>query len=317
MDRRQFTLFAIAALAAACPAQAADWPTRTVTIVNPFAAGGMEVAARAIAQAMTVKFGQPFIVENRAGAGGTVGSVSVAKAAPDGYTLLLSAIGPAVLNQLLFKSVPYDTDKDFAPIVLVGEFAQLIVSDPKLGFKTLQDLVEFGRKNPGKLNIGHPGAGSMGHLTGALFLARTSIQGSLIGYRGAVPIVTDVMGGQIQAGIHIFIPAVSSVTVLAVTGEQRIPFLPDIPTARESGVDLTAGTWVAMMAPAGLPRDIVTKLNTAINQFLASPEGVQHLTNAGLRPMGGTPDDLLEVIRQDRARWAPIIKKENIQVDQN
>jgi tripartite-type tricarboxylate transporter receptor subunit TctC len=319
MNHRKFVVFfAVAAFAAISSAQGADWPTRPVTIINIFAAGGNgDFAARAIAKALTDKLGQPFNVEDRAGAGGTIGSVYVARAAPDGYTLLNTAIGPAVLNQLLFKSVPYDTEKDFTPIVLVGEIPQVIVSSPKLGFKTLQDLVEFGRRNPGKLNIGHAGAGSMGHLTSALFLARTGIQGTLVGYRGAVPVVMDVLSGQIQAGVPIYIPPVENVTILAVTSDQRISFLPDIPTARESGTDLIASTWVALMGPAGLPQDIVLKLNTAINQFLASPEGIEQFAQAGIRPLGGTPEHLAQVIKQDRATWAPVIAKENIRLDPN
>jgi tripartite-type tricarboxylate transporter receptor subunit TctC len=272
---------------------------------------------RATNKALSEKFGQPFIVENRPGAGGTVGSAYVAKAPPDGYTLLFTAVGPAVLNQLLFKSVPYDTEKDFVPVILLGEIPQLIVSSPKLGFKTLKELVDFGRNNPGKLNIGHAGAGSMGHLTGALFLARTGIQGALVGYRGAAPVVMDVLSGQIQAGVPIYIPPARNVTMLAVTSAQRISFLPDVPTAREGGVDLVASTWVAIMAPAGTPHDIVVKLNAAINQYLATPDAVEQFEKAGIRPLGGTPEQLADAIKQDRALWAPVIAKENIKVDLN
>ena len=149
--------FVILALVVPETARTQEWPTRAVTIVHPFAAGGgADVALRAIARALTEKFGQTFLVENRTGAGGANGSAYVARAAPDGYTLIMTATGPAVLNELLFKSVPYDTDKDFTPIVLVGELPQLIIASPKLGFKTLADLVEFGRKNPGKLKSAMP-----------------------------------------------------------------------------------------------------------------------------------------------------------------
>jgi len=319
MNCRQFVFStAIVVLAALSPAQAADWPARPVTVVHLFAPGvGPEFAMRATNKALSEKFGQPFIIENRPGAGGTVGSAYVAKAPPDGYTLLFTAVGPAVLNQLLFKSIPYDTEKDFTPVILLGEIPQLIVSSPKLGFKTLHDLVEFGRNNPGKLNIGHAGAGSMGHLTGALFLARTGIQGALVGYRGAAPVVMDVLSGQIQAGVPIYIPPARNVPMLAVTSAQRVSFLPDVPTAREGGVDLVASTWVAIMAPAGTPHDIVVKLNAAINEYISSPDGIQQFTTAGIRPLGGTPEQLADAIKQDRALWGPVIAKENIQVDPN
>jgi len=300
----------------ALPARAQDWPNRPVVIVYPFAAGGgADAMMHGLAQALSAKFGQPFAVENRTGAGGALGSVYVAKAAPDGYTLLMTAIGPAVLNQLLFKSVAYDTDKDFAPVILFGEIPQLIIASPKLGFKSLGELVDFGKNNPGKLNIGHAGAGSMGHLTAALFLARTGIKGTLVAYRGAVPVVLDVIGGQIQAGVPVYVPPARKATILAVTSDQRISFLPEVPTAREGGVDLIASTWIAIMAPAGTPPAVIDRLNAAINEFISSPDGQRQFTTAGIRPLGGTPGHLADVIKQDRALWAPVIEKEHITLE--
>jgi tripartite-type tricarboxylate transporter receptor subunit TctC len=221
------------------------------------------------------------------------------------------------LNQLLFNAVTYNTETDFTPVILVGELPQLIISSPYLGFKKLQDLIDFGKNNPGKLNIGHAGAGSTGHLIAALFLTRTGIQATLVGYHGASPVITDVLSGHIQAGVPVYLPAVRSVTVLAVTSEQRIDFLPDIPTARESGTDLIASTWIAIMAPAGLPKGIVAKLNATIDHFLKSEEGQRQFANAGIRPLGGAPERLADVIEHDRQTWAPIIAKENIKLDPN
>jgi len=305
-------------LAVLLGAHAEGWPARAVTIVNLFGAGSTgDFASRAVAQTLSEKFGQPFLVDNRSGAGGAIGSAYVAKEAPDGYTLLMTATGPAVLNQLLFSSVPYHTDTDFTPVILVGEIPQLIVSSPKLGFQRLQDLIAFGKNNPGRLNIGHAGAGSTGHLAAAVLLARTGIEATLIGYRGAGPVIADVLSGHIQAGVPVYLPAVKSVSVLAVTTEQRVEFLPDIPTARESDTDLIASTWIAIMAPAGLPQDIVTKLNTTIDHFLKSAEGKQQFTQAGIRPLGGPAERLTEIIKHDRETWAPIIVKENIRLDPN
>jgi tripartite-type tricarboxylate transporter receptor subunit TctC len=319
MNRRRFIVYlALAACTHLGPARAEDWPARPVTLVHTFAAGGSgDYLARVVAKALSAKLGQTFTVEVRAGAGGIIGTVSAANAAPDGYTLLNTAIGPAVLNQLLLKSIPYDTEKDFTPVILVGETPQVIVSSPKFGFNTLQDLIEFGRKNPGKLNIGHPGAGSMGHLTAALFLARTGINGTLVGYRGAAPMLLDVLGGQIQAGLPAYTTATAGTTILAVTSAQRVSFLPDVPTAREGGVDLIAATWTAILAPAKTPHAIVMKLNKAINEYLASPKGKQEFATAGIRPLGGTPEHLAQVIKDERAMWAPIIAKEHIKLDSN
>ena len=299
-------------------AQEREWPSRPVTIVNLFGAGGNgDVASRAVAQALTSKFNQSFIVENRPGGGGAVGSAFVAKAQADGYTLITTAIGPAVLNHLLFKSVPYDTERDFTPVVMLGEVPNVIVSSPQLGFKTLQDLVAYGKTNAGGLNIGHAGSGSMGHLTAALFAAKAGLKATFVAYRSPGAVVTDVLGGQIQAGVPVFIPAVQSVTALAVTGDQRLEFQPNIPTIRESGFDVVAITWIAILAPVGLPDKIRDQINAAVNDYLKSSEGRQAFAKVNIRAIGGTPEQLAQTIKKDRELWAPIIAKENIQLDAN
>jgi len=313
-------LLFVAGAAASAPvsAQERDWPSRPVTIVNLFGTGGnADIASRAIAQSLSDKFGQSFVVENRPGAAGAVGSAYVAKARPDGYTLVTTSIGPAALNQLLFKSVPYDTDRDFTPVVMLGEVPQVIVSSPQLGFKTLSDLAAYGKSHPDGLNIGHPGIGSMGHLAAALFAAKAGVKATYIAYRSPGAVVTDVLSGQIQAGTPSFIPAVQSVTALAVTGDQRLEFQPSIPTARESGFDVVAITWFAIMAPAGLPDKIRDQLNAAINGYLKSEDGRQTFTKMNVRAIGGTPEQLAQTIKKNRELWAPIIAKENIQLDAN
>jgi tripartite-type tricarboxylate transporter receptor subunit TctC len=307
-----------ATVPASALAQEREWPSRPVTIVNLFGVGGNgDIASRAVAQALSDKFGQSFVVENRPGGGGVVGSVFVAKAQPDGYTLVTTAIGPAALNQLLFKSVPYDTDRDFTPVIMLGEVPNVIISSPQLGFKTLQDLAAYGKNNPGGLNIGHSGLGSMGHLGAALFAAKAGVKATYVAYRSPGAVVADVLGGQIQAGVPTFIPAVQSVTALAVTGNQRLEFQPNIPTARESGFDVLAITWIAILAPAGLPDKIRDQLNAAINDYLKSSEGRQTFAKMNVRAIGGTPEQLAQTIKKDREMWAPIIAKENIQLDAN
>jgi tripartite-type tricarboxylate transporter receptor subunit TctC len=312
-------LFGLGAIVpASVSAQEREWPSRPVTIVNLFGAGGnADVASRAVAQALSDKFGQSFVVENRPGGGGVVGSAYVAKAQPDGYTLITTSIGPAALNQLLFKSVPYDTDRDFTPIVMLGEVPNVIVSSPQLGFKTLSDLAAYGKSHPGGLNIGHAGTGSIGHLAATLFAAKAGVKATYIAYRSPGAVVTDVLSGQIQAGTPSFIPAVQSVTALAVTGDHRLEFQPNIPTARESGFDLAAITWFAILAPAGLPDKIRDQLNAAINDYLKSEDGRQTFAKMNVRAIGGTPEQLAQTIKKDRELWAPIIAKENIQLEAN
>jgi tripartite-type tricarboxylate transporter receptor subunit TctC len=317
MRRHVFRALAIVTMAAiGTDGTAQDWPSRPVSIVNLFGAGGSgDFASRAVAKALSDKFGQPFVVDNRPGAGGSVGSAFVAKSKPDGYTLLMTATGPAVLNQLLFRSVPYDTDRDFAPVILVGELPQVIVAGPQ--FKTLKDLIEFGRANPGKLNIGHAGAGSTGHLAAALLAARSGIQATFVGYRSANAVVADVLSGQIQAGVPIYVPSVNTVNALAVTSEQRVSFLPNIPTAREAGSELVASTWVGLLAPAGTPENIIARINTTVDEFIRSREGIDTFAKANIRTLGGNAAHFAQTIRQDRALWAPVIAKENIQLEPN
>jgi tripartite-type tricarboxylate transporter receptor subunit TctC len=305
---------ALCFLAAPVPAQDA-WPARPVTIVYPFAPGGNEGFVRVLAQMLSEKFGQPFIMEIRSGAGGAIGSVQVANAPPDGYTLLITYVGPAVLNKLLYKSIPYDPDTEFEPVVLLGEAPQVIVSSPKLGLKSLADLVAYGKNNPGQLTVGHSGLGTMGHLAAALFLMRAGVDGSLIAYRGATPAITDILSGHIAAGVPAYIPIVDNVTCLAVTSEERVSFLPGIPTARESGVDVVASTWSALVGPKGMPPEIVAKLNAAINGYLRSEDGVRQLTLFGLRALGGPPSDVTDLMAHDKAKWEPVIRAGNIKLD--
>jgi tripartite-type tricarboxylate transporter receptor subunit TctC len=314
MNRRRILCIVAVLFALSPPAGAQEWPSRPVTIVIPFAPGGSgDASLRLLAKALSEKIGQPVVVENRSGAGGAIGTASVTKAAPDGYTLLFTAIGPHVLNKLLYKSIPYDADADFEPIILVADVPQIIVSSPQRGWKSLGDLIAYAKENP--VTIGHAGAGTMGHLAAALFVARAGIQASLIGYRGATPVVTDVLSGHIDAGFPIYIPLIDSVTALAVTAESRAGFLPQVPTAREAGVDVVASTWTALVGPAGLPSSIVKKLNAAIHDYLASDETARQFAALGMRPLGGPPARLAQTVAEDKARWEPIIRAENIRLD--
>ena len=309
---------AVAGLGTSGLAQGAEWPTKPVTIVQSFAPGATaDTILRAAAKVLTEKYGQPFTIEYHPGAGGAVGAQYAAKAAPDGYTLMFSTAGPIALNPMISKSIGYDTDRDFTPVIVLGELPQMIVSDPKLGFKSLQDLIEFGRKYPEKINMGHSGAGTLSHLASIVFFARTGLKGGLIGYRGAVPMVTDVMSGAISSALTIYVSQVVNVSILAVVSEERVTYLPDVPTARESGIDLVAPSWMGILAPIGTPPDIVARLNTSINEFIVSPEGQQQFTRGGMRPIGGPPEKMTELIKRERTTWGPIIARENIKADPN
>ena len=298
------------------PAAAADWPTRPITLVVSFAPGAiMDFVGRAIAHDLTIALGQPVIVENKAGGGGSVAAVAVAKAAPGGYTLLLSAIGPVVIRPLMDKSVGYDIDKDLTPIILAGDSPNVLLANPKLGLNTVKDLLAYATTKNDKLSIGQPGTGTMGHLCAVLFASEAHVDGTLIAYRGAAPIVTDLLGGQIDVGVVAFGPGTQSVKVLAVTTDERVEFLPDVPTMKESGISLVCSTWSAIYGPAKMPREIVDKLNTAIDAYLKKPETRQQFGKVGLRALGGSPQRLRDQVAQNRVTWSKIITDLNFGID--
>lgn len=305
---------AVAAMlvAAQRPAAAADWPTRPVTLIMAFASGAMiDFVGRALANDLSAAIGQPVVAEIRAGAGGVVASVYVAKAAPDGYTLLMTAVGPAVLRPLIDKSVGYDTDADFTPIMLIGESPNVLLANPKLGVSTVKDLLAHIKTKDNKISIGHSGPGTMGHLCSVVFASLAGLDASSISYRGTAPMLADLLGGQIDSGFPAYNPATRSATILAVSSDERVDFLPGVPTMKESGFDVVGATWFAIWGPAHMPAEIVAKLNAAMNAFLQKPETRARFSEAGFRLFGGPPARVSEKVAQDRARWAPIIARLN------
>jgi tripartite-type tricarboxylate transporter receptor subunit TctC len=298
-------------------AEADGWPSRPITIVVPYAAGGnVDIAARLFAKALSEKLGQSVIIEDKPGAGGIVGSVTVANATPDGYTLLLTAAGPGALNKLLYKSLPYDADTQFTPIVVTNDVPQVVVIDPKLPVANLSELVAYSKQKK-SVSIGHAGPGTMGQLAALLLIAQTKMNAVLVSYRGSAPLITDLLGGQIEAGVPAYIPEVNTVKAIAVTTESRLSFLPQVPTTRESGIaDVEAATWNALLGPAGLPPEIVDKLNASLNAYLKTEAAQQDLARLGARPIGGSPADVTKLIADERAKWAPIIQSAHISLDQ-
>jgi tripartite-type tricarboxylate transporter receptor subunit TctC len=236
-----------------------------------------------------------------------IAGVSVAKASPDGYTLLLTAVGPAVLRPLIDKAVGYDTDADFTPISLVGEAPNVLIADPKLGINTVKDFIAYAKQKGGKFTIGHAGPGTMGHLCAVVFAAKAGLDGNFIAYRGTAPMMTDLLGGQIEAGFPGYNPAVQNAKILAVSTEEAVDFLPGVPTMRESGYDLVGSTWFGIFGPAHMPPEIVRKLNVAIEAFLHKPENQQRFREVGFRMIGGPPAKLSQTVAADRAKWAPIV----------
>ena len=309
-SRSSFALIIAAAMlsAAARPAAAADdWPARPLNIVMPFGAGGMmDFAIRSLAQEFTKVLGQPVVIEPKPGAGGAVGTAAVARSEPDGYTLLVTAIGPVVFRPLL-EPAAADAGRDMTPIIMIGDTPNVILASPKLGVNTMPELIAYARAHNNRLNIGHPGAGTMGEFCGLALAAKAKIDGNMIAYRGAAQIIGDLAGGQIDIGTPAYGPGSEAVKILATGGDERFAALPDVPTLKQSGIDLECATWIALYGPPSLPRGIVDRLNAAADVYLRKPETREAFARIGLRPLGGSPERLRDRVAADRALWAPIV----------
>jgi tripartite-type tricarboxylate transporter receptor subunit TctC len=295
----------------------ADWPERPVKLIVPFPAGGAaDVVGRIFAKVFSEKLGQPFVVENRAGANGNLGAASVATAAPDGYTLLFTTTGPLVFNKVIYKqSTTFDPAKDFTPIVEVSELPLIIAANATLPAQNFPDMVAFAKANPGKISFASSGIGSMGHLTGDLLENNLGFTMTHVPYRGSAPALNDLLGGVVNISIDLasnYAPQVKAGTLraLAITTMKRWSLLPDVPTLSELGMpNFDATGWMAIVGPAGLPEDIVGKLNKAANDYLASKEGGDTLEKLGMVPVGGTPAALKTFMASELVKWTPVAEK--------
>jgi tripartite-type tricarboxylate transporter receptor subunit TctC len=308
-------------MVAAPPALAQKWPSHTVTIVVAFPAGGpTDVLARAIANDLAQKFNGQFVVENRSGAAGNVGAAAVAKAQPDGSTFLFATTSVAN-NRFMYKNLPFDTDRDFAPVVLIGKTPVVFVAGKKSGFKTLGDFISAAKANPGKINYGSPGLGTAAQIAMELLSTQAGIKLTHIPYRGSTPMIADLLGNQIEVVTDLMptqIPQIKAGNYLglAMAGTARSPALPNLPTVAESGFPgFEATSWNALLAPAGTPAEIIDKVNTAINAYLKSDKGKADLAKFGMQTGGGTPADLKAFMAGEIAKWGPIIKAANISMD--
>ncbi len=323
MKRRSLALaLALASLAAAGSALAQTaWPEKPVRIVVPFPPGGSaDVFARLIAARLTGAFGQSFVVENRAGAGGNVGTEVVVRSPPDGYTLGLSSSGPLANNRFLYKSMSFDSTKDLVPIILVAETAMLVSANPAVPAKGLKEFVDLARAKPGQLNVGSPGNGTIGHLTLELLKMTAKVDLVHVPFKGDAPAMAEVVAGNIQAvvaPVTAFIGPVRSGKLkgLAVTTRTRFAGLPDVPTAAEQGIDVEASVWHALVGPAGLPRPIVDKANQEADRYLASDEGRAKLADLGAQAIGGPPERLSQLMANEAAKWKRVIEASGAKLD--
>jgi tripartite-type tricarboxylate transporter receptor subunit TctC len=296
-------------------AHAQDYPSRPVKIIVPTPPGGpVDVVGRLTANYLQTSLGQAFVVENRAGAGNTIGSKDAAAATPDGYTLLYSAASGLIIAPLLHPDAGYDPLTSFDPVALVGASPSILVVNPAVPAKTVQELVAYAKANPGKVNFSSGGVGVLPHLIGELFKARAGIDIVHVPYKGGGPSITDLLAGNVQMtfeNVSVLLPLIQAgkLRALAVTTPKRIPQLPDIPTIIESGFpNFVTVAWTGLLAPAHTPAPIIAKLNTAINQGLKTPELAGVLAKVSVDPLGGTPQDFTETMKTELARWSPIVK---------
>jgi len=312
MIRRHWLLAAAAMAAGPARAQTA-YPSRPVTLIVPFAPGGIaDITARTVAQAMGQSLGQTFVVDNRPSAGSIVASQAVAKAAPDGYTLLLMSNGNAV-SASLFKKLPFDVIKEFAPVSTLGFFELVICVARESRFTSLRELVAYGKANPGKLTLASITVGSTQHLAAELFKARTGIDAVVVPYKGSPAVLTALRAGEVDAGFEILGPTLPQITggalrALAVTGRRRNASLPEVPTAIEQGVaSYEVESWNALAAPAGTPPAVIERLQRAAQEALTKPEVGQRLAELGVRAQGGTPAQLQDLLASEIKRWREVI----------
>jgi tripartite-type tricarboxylate transporter receptor subunit TctC len=319
--RTATALACLALFGAAATAQ--TYPTKPITIVVSLAAGGAaDVIARALAQRLTDEWGQPVLVENKGGANNQVGTAAVARSAPDGYTLLLTPEHTFTVNPHLYRKLPYDAVKDFTPVTGLASISQALVVHPSLPVQNLGELIALAKAKPGELNYGSLGVGSGPHLSMELLQSMTGAKLTPVQYKGAAPALTDVVAGHIpmmfvSTGLIVQPWKAGQLRALGVGSRERLALLPELPTVAESLPGFTAVVWFGLFAPSGTPREIVVKINTAVQRMLADRDLQQRfLTPNFYEPIAGSPEQFAEHIRSDTERWRTVIKNAKIAVEE-
>lgn len=315
-------LLAAAAVLSMPVAAQENYPSRTIKIVVPFAAGGAtDVLARVIAEHLQKVWGQPVIVENRTGSGGNIGAAAVTKADPDGYTILMGAIGPSAVNASLYKSMPYDTAKDFAPITQVATLPMLLVVHKSIGVNNVQELIAKARDAKDKLNIGTAGVGASQHLAALLFENMNGVKFENVGYKGASGMVPDLLSGAVHltfGDIVSLSPHLKNdqIKAIAVTTQRRSPAFPDLPTIEEQGVKgYSAAAWYGLFAPAGTPPAIVTKIQREVANYLKTPAAVERMKSLGAEAVGSDPETFRKFVLSEMDRWGKVVRAAGLKLD--
>ncbi|MGA6966482.1 MAG: tripartite tricarboxylate transporter substrate binding protein [Xanthobacteraceae bacterium] len=291
-------------------------------IVVPYTPGGtVDLLARALGPRLTAAWGQPVIILNRPGAGGSVGAEFAAKSAPDGYTLFISTNSPLTTNLALYPSLGYEPLRDFEPVILAGENSLVLAANPKLPVKSANDLIELAKRKPGELNAATSGNGSTGHLSLATFNKQAGVSITHVPYRGGIPSLTAAIAGEVELVFSDIVPAVPQIrdnrlTALGLTGLRRAQIAPDIPTLDESGLPgFSITAWIGVVAPKGTPKDIVQKLNLEIGRALEDSEFARQISTMGIDPLGSTPDEFAAFLRKESPRWKQAVQDADVKVE--
>lgn len=305
-------------------ASAAEWPgSKPVTMIIPYAAGGFaDTRMRMLGEELAKELKANVVIENKAGAGGVIGTADIARAKPDGYTIGSGHLAPLSVNPTLMpKNVPYDVKKDLVPVILIEEAPLILSVNKKVPVKTVAELIELSKKDPGRITFGSSGVGGAHHLSGALFANSAGVEMTHVPYKGGAPAATDLMAGHIDMMFEMgyaAMPAIQAdkVKPLGVTSSHRLPLLPDVPTIAEAGLPgFESYNWQGIVVPAGTPQEIVEKLNAAFNKILKKPEVIQAFEQTGGQVGGGTPEAFGKFIEDERVKWAKVIEDAKISVD--
>ena len=320
--RSFFAAMIAATFAFAAPAHAQDnWPRRQVTVVAPFAAGGStDLIARILAQHMQAKFGTPFVVENRAGAGGSIGTGFVAKAANDGYTILVGSVSSSVINGFLYTKLPFNIDRDFQPISLLARLPNLLFVNPKIPAKTVAELVDYLKANEGKLNYGSSGNGTSSHLSSVMFQLATGAKMTHVPFRSTAEVMNNMIGGHIDMAIDSMTTAwphsqSGAVRAIAVTTPNRSATAPNVPTIGETLKGFEATAWQGLFAPTGTPQPVVDRLAAEAKRILELPEVATQLKDLGAEPAPSSPAQFAEFLKSERIKWQEVVKASGVRLD--
>ena len=298
------------------------YPSKPIRLVCPFPpAGAVDIASRASAHELTRILGQTVTVENKPGAGGNLGGAEVARAAPDGYTVLMTTSGIQAINPALYAKMPFDPNKDMVPVAPLVSLNNVLVLHPSVPAKSVKEVIALAKSQPGKWTYASSGNGTSIHMSGAMFTQMTGVDMLHIPYKGSGPAVTDLLGGQVHMmfdNIPSSLPHIKSgkLHAIATTGAKRDPALPDLPTVAEAGVPgYESGVWFGLSVPAGTPREVINRLNAAVVQTTKAPEFIKRMTDLGYNITPGTPEDMASMLKAELARWAPIVKASGAKID--